>query len=131
MEIVGRGEFNLGRFAKYFTRPVNRAQDISIAKVAFVLGKRLFDRHRDAMNERQAKVVARVFREGRRIRRRIVQQEYTSIAKCSPATAARDLAGLQDLGALTSSGKGRATRYEIVAPGPSVIADNAGVYRGR
>ena len=93
---------------------------------------RFFDRHRDAMNERQAQVAARVFRKGRAgFEGGLSSKRFTSIAKCSLATATRDLAGLQHLGALTSSGKGRATRDEIVTPRPSAIVENAGVYRGR
>ncbi len=87
---------------------------------AFVLDKtRFHDRYGDRLNERQRKVIARVFAQGRTgLAGGLSARNYVSIARCSPATATRDLAALRDMGALVSSGRGRALRYEVSCPGP-------------
>ena len=113
--------FDLGKrldmngFADYFTDAIVRAQDIALAEVAFVLDKsRFFDRHRDAMNERQTKVMERMFMEGRAgFEGGMSTKKYMAIAKCPATTATRDLAALCAMGALASRGAGRGTRYDI------------------
>ena len=133
LETVGRGEVDLSGFADYFTRAVNRAQEIAVAEVAFVLGKtRFYDRYGERLNERQRKVTAHIFREGRAgFTGGLSRKNYATIAKCSPATAARDLVDLLNMGALVSHGKGRSTRYEIACPEPSAVARTVGRSRGR
>ena len=132
LEAVGRGECDLGGFVDYFTRAVNRAQEIAVAEVAFVLGKmRFYDRYGERLNERQRKVAGRIFREGRAgFAGGLSRKNYAAIAKCSPATAARDLVDLLNMGALVSHGQGRGTRYEISCPEPSAVARNVGRSRG-
>ena len=133
LELIGRGEFNLGGFVNFFTRAIDRAQEIAVAEVEFVLGKtRFYDRYGERLNERQRKVTARIFREGRAgFAGGLSRKNYATIARCSPATAARDLAGLQDMGALVSRGRGRSTRYEISCPEPSAVARTVGPSLGR
>ena len=130
LETVGRGQFDLSGFADYFTRAVNRAQEIAVAEVAFVLGKaRFYDRYGQRLNERQRKVTARIFREGRNgFSGGLSRKNYVSITRCSPATASRDLVDLLNMGALVSHGQGRSTRYDIVCPEPSAVARTAGGY---
>ncbi len=120
LEAVGRGNLDLGGFFDYFTAAIVHAQEIALAEVAFVLDKtRFHDRYGDRLNERQRKVIARVFAQGRAgFAGGLSARNYVSIARCSPATATRDLAALRDMGALVSSGRGRALRYEISCPGP-------------
>ena len=115
LEKVGRGEINLNGFLDYFTEAVNRAQEIARAEVAFVLDKaRFYERQGDQLNERQGKVIARVFEEGRvGFKGGLAAKNYVAIAKCSPATASRDLARLRDMGALIAYGQGRGARYKI------------------
>ena len=124
LETIGRGALDLGRFVDYFTATVDRAQEIAVAEVGFVLGKtRFHDRHGGRLNERQRKVTARIFREGRAgFAGGLSRKNYATIAKCSPATAARDLAEMKDMGALVAHGRGRGTRYEIACPEPSAVA---------
>ena len=128
LETIGRGQFDLSGFVGYFMRAVNRAQEIAAAEVEFVLGKvRFYDRYGERLNERQRKVTARIFREGRAgFAGGLSRKNYVSIARCSPATAARDLADLQNMGALVSRGRGRSTRYGIACPEPSATARNVG-----
>lgn len=132
LEAVGRGKFDLSGFVDYFTRAVNRAQEIAVAEVEFILAKtRFYDRYGDRLNERQRKVTARIFREGRAgFAGGLSRRNYATIARCSPATAARDLADLLNLGALVSHGRGRSTRYEIACPEPSAVARTVGQSRG-
>ncbi|MCZ0942761.1 MAG: Fic family protein [Gammaproteobacteria bacterium] len=120
LEAVGRGSLDLSRFLDYFTKVIVRAQEIALAEVAFVLNKtRFHDRYDERLNERQRKAIARVFAEGRAgFAGGLSAKNYVSIAKCSPATATRDLAALRDMGALVSRGRGRGLRYEIAFPGP-------------
>ena len=133
LETVGRGELNLSGFVDYFTRAVIRAQEIAVAEIEFVLGKtRFYDRYGERLNERQRKVTARIFREGRAgFAGGLSRKNYATIAKCSPATAARDLVDLLNAGALVSHGQGRSTRYEIACPEPSAVARTVGRSRGR
>ena len=120
LEAVGRGNLDLGMILDYFTAAIVRAQEIALIEVAFVLDKtRFHDRYGDRLNERQRKVIAHVFAQGRAgFAGGLSARNYVSIAKCSPATATRDLAALRGMGALVSSGRGRSLRYEISCPGP-------------
>ena len=115
LEGVGRRGLDVNEFLDYFTSAIIRAQEIALAEVAFVLDKtRFFDRHDGQLNPRQRKVIVRVFAEGRRgFAGGLSARNYVSIAKCSPATATRDLAALSAIGAVTSHGQGRGRRYEI------------------
>lgn len=133
LEPIGRGEFDLGSFVDYFTQTIDSAQEIAVAEVGFVLGKtRFYDRYRGRLNERQRKVTARIFREGRAgFAGGLSRKNYATIARCSPATAARDLADLRGMGALVSHGQGRSTRYEIACPEPSAVARTVGQSLGR
>lgn len=120
LEAVGRGNLDLGAFVDYFTAAIVRAQEIALTEVGFVLDKTRFqDRYGDRLNKRQRKVIARVFSEGRAgFAGGLSARNYVSIAKCSPATATRDLAALRDMGALVSHGRGRGLRYAISYPEP-------------
>ena len=128
LETIGRGQFDLSSFADYFTLAVNRAQDISGAEIEFVVGKtRFYDLYGERFNDRQCKVAARIFREGRAgFAGGLSRKNYTTIAKCSSATATRDLGELVDMGALVSSGGGRSTRYAISFPEPPATALSVG-----
>ncbi len=120
LEAVGRGQLDLGGFLDYFTAAIVHAQEIALAEVAFVLDKtRFHDRYDEALNERQRKVIGRVFAAGRGgFVGGLSAKNYVSIAKCSPATASRDLAALRDMGALIARGKGRGVRYVVSCPAP-------------
>ena len=120
LEAAGRRDLDLSAFLDYFTAAIVRAQEIALAEVAFILDKtRFHDRFDASLNERQRKVIARVFAEGRAgFAGGLSAKNYVSIAKCSPATATRDLAALRDIGALVPHGRGRGLRYEIRTPAP-------------
>lgn len=121
LEAAGRRDLDLSTFLDYFTAAIVRAQEIALAEIAFVIDKsRFHDRFDGRLNGRQRKVIARVFAEGRAgFAGGLSAKNYVAIAKCSPATATRDLAALRDMGALVSHGQGRGRRYEIRTPAPS------------
>ena len=112
---------DMNGFADYFTGAIVRAQEIARAEVGFVLDKsRFFERHGDAMNDRQTKAMERMFREGRRgFVGGMSAKKYMAITKCQASTATRDLSSLTAMGALVSTGGGRSTRYEIAPSRPT------------
>ena len=97
----------------YFANTVLQAQDITIKRVEFYIAKaKYYEKFRDHLNKRQAKVVARVFREGiDGFKGGLSAENYINISKASRATATRDLQNLVEKGALTRTGELRHTRY--------------------
>jgi Fic family protein len=82
--------------------------DFCIAKAKF------YEKHRDTLNERQEKVIARIFREGiDGFKGGLSAENYISITGTSRATATRDLQNLIEKGALTKTGELRHTRYHL------------------
>ena len=122
LEKIGRGSLDITHWMDFFTDSVNQAQDIAKKEVDFVVGKsRFYDRFHNEVNERQARVVARVFSEGiKGFEGGISTKKYSIIAKCSARTASRDLADLLDKGIIVQqSGSGRSTRYELATVEPA------------
>jgi Fic family protein len=97
----------------YFAETVILAQKRSNAMVDFIIAKtRLYDRIRDQLNERQTKVLERVFREGPDgFQGGLSLQNYLSITDTSRATATRDLQDLVEMGAMIKTGELKGTRY--------------------
>jgi Fic family protein len=100
---------------KYFAETILEAQNNTIKRVDFYVTKaKFYQRFRDKLNERQAKVVARVFREGiDGFKGGLSAENYISITRTSRATATRDLQDLVAMGALTKTGELRHTRYRL------------------
>lgn len=99
----------------WFGETVLEAQANSARRLEFYLAKaRFYERLRGALNERQDKVVARMFREGiDGFKGGLSAQNYIAITRTSPATATRDLQDLVSKGALVRSGELRHTRYSL------------------
>ncbi len=97
----------------YFAQTVLEAQDNTIRRVDFYVAKaKFYERLRGKLNERQDKVIARMFKEGiDGFKGGLSAETYISIAKTSRATATRDLQDLVEKGALTKTGERRHTRY--------------------
>jgi Fic family protein len=97
----------------WFAEAVLEAQQITLNRVGFFIAKaHFYDRHRDQLNDRQAKVIARMFREGPEgFKGGLSAEKYISITGTSRATATRDLQDLVEIGALTRTGARRYTRY--------------------
>jgi Fic family protein len=103
---------------KYFASTIIEAQTTTIKRVDFYVAKaKFYEAFRDQLNERQAKVIARLFREGiDGFKGGLSAENYISISRTSRATATRDLQDLVRRGALTKAGELRHTRYFLNLP---------------
>ena len=115
-------ELEVTAWLEYFAEIVLDAQAYALRLVDFLIAKtRLYDRLLGSLNERQEKVLARMFREGvEGFKGGLSAENYMAITGTSPATATRDLADLVVKGALTRMGERRHTRYwlNIQGAGP-------------
>jgi Fic family protein len=100
---------------EYFANTVLDAQNNTIRRVDFCIAKaKFYEKHRDTLNERQEKVIARIFREGiDGFKGGLSAENYISFTGTSRATATRDLQNLIEKGALTKTGELRHTRYHL------------------
>ncbi len=108
-------ETEITGWLKYFANTVLEAQNNTIKRVDFYVAKaKFYDKHRGALNERQEKVIARIFREGiDGFKGGLSAENYIRITGTSRATATRDLQDLIEKGALTKTGELRHTRYYL------------------
>jgi Fic family protein len=99
----------------WFATTTLEAQNNTIRRVDFYVAKaKLYQRLRGKLNERQEKVIARMFREGiDGFRGGLSAENYIAISQTSRATATRDLQDLVEKGALTKTGELRHTRYQL------------------
>src|SRR5215472_9141802 len=114
-------ELHIDGWMKYFADTVLQAQDNTIKRVDFYIAKaKFYEKFRDRLNERQAKVIARIFRKGiDGFKSGLSAENYISISKASRATATRDLQDLVEKGALTKTGELRHTRYFLNPADPA------------
>lgn len=100
----------------YFANTVLAAQRDTQLRIEFLIEKaRFYERLRGQLNRRQAKVVARMLREGPDgFQGGLSADNYLSITKTSRATATRDLADLVKKGALYKTGTLKYTRYFLL-----------------
>lgn len=108
-------DLEITEWMEYFARTVLQAQRNTIRHVDFYVGKaRFYDRFRDQLNERQSKVVGRMFRGGiEGFKGGLSAENYISITGTSRATATRDLQDLVEMRALIKTGELRHTRYTL------------------
>jgi Fic family protein len=99
----------------YFAQTVLRAQQDTLSYVEFIIEKtKLYDRVSKQLNERQAKVLERMFRAGMEgFQGGLSADNYLKITGTSRATATRDLHQLVEMGALYSIGHLKSTRYHL------------------
>jgi Fic family protein len=127
LEKASRGSMDVNVWLDYFADTIIKAQEIAREEVDFVLAKtRFHEAYDDQLNERQARMVSRVFAEGRRgFEGGITTRKYEAITKCPNRTASRDLSDLVAKGIIIPlPGGGRTTRYELTVveparPGPT------------
>lgn len=100
----------------YFSKIIFQAQVEAKQLIEFTVKKmKYFDRFKHQLNERQLKVLQRMFDAGvEGFAGGMTAKKYTAITKASKATATRDLLYLADINALDAQGGGRSTRYELV-----------------
>jgi Fic family protein len=108
-------DMEITEWLKYFARTVIEAQGNTISRVDFYVAKaKFYDRLRVQLNERQAKVIARMFEPGiDGFKGGLSAENYITITGTSRATATRDLQDLVEKGALTKTGELRHTRYYL------------------
>ncbi|MBS0290269.1 MAG: Fic family protein [Proteobacteria bacterium] len=99
----------------YFAQTVLEAQSYSLKIIDFIIEKtKFYDRARDSLNERQDKVIARLFREGPSgFKGGLSAEKYISITGTSRATATRDLQDLVEKKLLLKIGELKSTRYHL------------------
>lgn len=97
---------------------VIEAQDLSLRRIGFVIGKgRLLGRQSGHMNGRQEKAVMRMFGAGvDGFEGGLSAANYISITQASKATATRDLHDLVGKGVLMRTGEKRHARYFLNIP---------------
>lgn len=97
----------------YFSRTILDAQSRTLEMVEFLIEKtKFYDRYQSMMNERQQKVVSRLFAAGPTgFVGGLSAKNYITISKTSSSTATRDLQGLVSKGILTTTGERKGTRY--------------------
>lgn len=100
---------------RWFAGIVLQAQQDAEDRIRFVLRKsRFFQHFEHELNERQLKVVHRMFEAGPEgFAGGMNARKYIALTGASKATATRDLQHLAQLGALVPTGGGRSTRYEL------------------
>ena len=103
----------------YFADTILEAQNNTIKRVDFYVAKgKFYEKFRGKLNERQEKVIARMFRAGiDGFKGGLSAENYITISGTSRATATRDLQDLVEKGALTRTGELRHTRYHLNIPG--------------
>ncbi len=99
----------------WFARTVLAAQADTLECIEFLIGKgKLYARLAGSLNERQQKVLARMFREGvSGFAGGLSADNYIRIAKTTASTATRDLQDLVAKTALIRTGERKATRYRL------------------
>jgi Fic family protein len=100
----------------FFSETILAAQQATLERIDFFIQKtKFYDRFRGRLNERQEKVIARIFKEGiAGFKGGLSAENYISITATSRATATRDLQQLVEIGALTRTGERRHTRYALL-----------------
>jgi Fic family protein len=98
---------------RYFAETVIEAQSTTIKRVDFYVAKaKFYERLRDQLNARQAKVIARMFKEGPDgFKGGLSAENYIAITGTSRPTTTRDLQDLLEKGAFIKTGDLRHTRY--------------------
>ena len=97
----------------YFGHTILDAQSRTLAIVEFLITKtKFYDRFQPMMNERQQKVISRLFAAGPTgFEGGLSAKNYLTISKTSSSTATRDLQDLASKGILKTTGERKSTRY--------------------
>jgi Fic family protein len=108
-------ELEITDWLVYFARTILDAQSYTQSLINFLIEKtKFYDQLRGKLNERQEKVIERMFREGvDGFKGGLSAENYISIANTSRSTATRDLQDLVGKGALTKKGQLKHTRYYL------------------
>lgn len=110
---AGNTSNQLDSWLRYFSQTILESQNHTQKLIEFLMSKtKLFERLRDQLNERQEKVLLRMFREGLSgFAGGFGAKNYIAITKTSQPTATRDLQDLVEKGALVRTGELKGARY--------------------
>jgi len=99
----------------YFGETILEAQEDTLKRIDFIVEKtKFFDRYSSQLNERQNKVILRLFDTGYTgFKGGLSSEKYTKIAKTSASTATRDLKDLTDKKILIKTGMLKSSRYQL------------------
>jgi Fic family protein len=102
-------------YLNYFSKTVLEAQAYTQKMIDFLISKtQLYDRVKTALNTRQEKVLARMFREGLEgFKGGLSASNYISMTESSRATATRDLQDLVEKKVLYKTGELKGSRYYL------------------
>jgi len=105
----------IDNWLSWFADRALEAQKSADELVRFLIEKtRFMDRLRDALNERQEKVLLRMLAEGPRgFTGGLSAGNYATITGAPPSTITRDLSDMVEKGALLRTGERKATRYRL------------------
>jgi Fic family protein len=108
-------ELEISDWISYFCEMVLEAQAFTQKTINFVIEKgKFYKRFGDQLNERQAKVVERIFKEGfKGFDGGLNSKNYQSISGAPSATATRDLTRMVEIGAFIKRGELKGTRYYL------------------
>ncbi len=97
----------------YFGQSILDAQEHTLKMLDFIIEKaKFFDHYGSALNERQLKVIRRLFDAGYEgFTGGLSAENYITIAQTSPSTATRDLQHLTEQDILIRTGERKGTRY--------------------
>lgn len=111
----GSTTIQIDEWLAWFAGIALEAQERTLMRVRFLIAKtRMLDQLRGHINERQEKVLLRMFAEGPDgFKGGLSAKNYRTITDAATATATRDLAELVRLGALRREGERKATRYYL------------------
>lgn len=109
----------------FFSGAILQAQIESIELLYFLIEKaKLLTRLVGQLNERQEKVLVRMFREGPTgFQGGLSAEKYMAITKASRATTTRDLVDLVEKEALRKTGELRHTRYYLNIQRPAIVGE--------
>lgn len=102
-------------WVRYFGQTILDAQENTLKQIDFLIEKtKFFDRFSSQLNERQFKVVQRLFEAGYTgFKGGLSADNYTTIAKTSASTATRDLTDLVGKHIFKKTGTLKSTRYSL------------------
>ncbi len=104
---------DIDEWLDYFSSIILEAQEYAINEIEFLVKKaKFYDRYKDQLNQRQQKVIARIFVHGSKgFAGGLSAKNYISITRTSPSTATRDLQYLVKKKIFTQTGRLKSTRY--------------------
>jgi Fic family protein len=110
---TANGSNEITKWLEYFSQTFLESQNHTQMSIEFLIQKaKIYESLRDRLNERQEKVLARMFSDGLEgFNGGLRAENYIKITKTSQPTATRDLQDLVEKKALIKTGELKQTRY--------------------